>query len=341
MSLKPNCLATAIGSLPHDAAADAVDDMLQYLTDIPAWPQLPQRSFYEAFCVQPSEGFPALVLDEAAEKLTVDTGDKLQDEMLDFYTRYLSEELDSFAMSEQYAPGLHEFVSRGGHYSYVKGQLPGPITWGLTIVDQDLKASYYTDDIKDAIVKGLARKAEWMIDQLAPLADDVLLFIDDPYLLSIGSSSVALHEDEVISQLDEIIECVHGKGAYAGIHCCGNTDWSLLTRTKVDIISFDAWSYAEQLALYPDEISDYLDRGGCIAWGIVPSSDEIDGQDADSILEAFNSAVELLTNKGISEELILEQSLITPSCGSGTLTLERALKTMELSVAVSDALRDS
>ncbi len=339
MALKPECLATAIGSLPHTDAEEAVDDVLRYLTDIPAWPQLPQRSFYETFCVQASEGLPSVRIDEAAEKLTVNTKDCLEDGMLDFYADYLSGTLDSFAISERYAAGLYELISRGGKYPYVKGQLPGPVTWGLTTVDQELKCAYYNDDMKDGIVKGLAKKAEWMAGQLSPLADEVIIFIDEPCLQSIGSAAVALHEDEVVQQLDEIIAAIHGAGAHAGIHCCGNTDWSLLTRTAADIISFDAWSYSQQLSLYPAEIGDYLANGGVIAWGIVPSSDEIDSQDKDSILAAFQDALKLLTGKGIDKELILEQALITPSCGAGTLTKGQALKILELTAEVSKELR--
>lgn len=339
MALKPECLATAIGSLPHTDAEEAVDDVLHYLSDIPAWPQLPQRSFYETFGAQASEGLPAVVIDEAAEKLTVDTGDSLQDEMLDFYTDYLSDSLDPFAISERYAAGLNELISRGGKYPYVKGQLPGPVTWGLTVVDQDLKCAYYNDDVRDGIVKGLARKAQWMAGQLSPLADDVLIFLDEPSLQSIGSATVALHENEVIQQLDEVVTAVHDAGAYAGIHCCGNTDWSLLTRTAADIISFDAWSHSQQFSLYSTKIAGYLARGGCIAWGIVPSSDEIDSQDKDSVLAAFQDALKLLTEKGIDEQLILGQALITPSCGAGTLTKDRALKILEITAEVSKELR--
>ena len=332
-------MATALGSMPHTDACEAVDEVLRLFPECPAWPQLPKRSFYEGFCVQASEGLPGVRIDAVAEKLSVDTGATLLEEVTDFYTRYLSEDLSSFAMTEQYAAGLHELLSRGGHHPLVKGQLPGPITWGLAVCDQDLKASYYTDMMRDAIVKGLSRKAQWQAEQLAPLADDVLLFLDDPYLQSIGSSSVALHEHEVAEQLDEIISAVHDAGAYAGIHCCGNTDWGLLARTGADVISFDAWSYSEEVSLYAADIGAYLCRGGCLAWGIVPTGNAVDAQSVDSLEKGFRAAVARLTAKGIAEDRILEQAFITPSCGTGTLTVERALRVMELAAGVSASLR--
>ncbi len=339
MPLTPRCMATAIGSMPHMDAVEAVDEVLRLFPECPAWPQLPKRTFYEGFCVQASEGLPGVRLDTEAGKMSVDTGEALVDEMADFYARYLSEGTSSFATTEQYAAGLHEIISRGGHYPLVKGHLPGPVTLGLAVCDQNLRLAYYNDMMRDAMVKGLCRKAQWQAEQLAPLADDVLIFLDDPYLQSIGSSSVALHEHEVAEQLDEIISALHDAGAYAGIHCCGNTDWGLLARTAADVISFDAWSHSEEVSLYAADIGAYLGRGGCLAWGIVPTGNAVDAQSVDSLEKAFRAAVSLLTAKGIAEERILEQAFITPSCGTGTLTEERALRVMELAAGVSASLR--
>ena len=338
MALKPDCLATGIGSLPHTDAEEAVDDMLTYLTDIPAWPQLPQRKFTEDLCVQYSEGLPSVQIDDDKETLSVDTGKSLTREMQNFSTRY--DDLEQFSMSEEYAAGLQEFISRGGSYPYVKGHITGPITWGLTIYDQDLNPAYDTEELMEGIVKGLRKKAQWQIEQLAPLGDEVLLFIDEPRLHSIYSSTTLLDKDTVIRQLDELITAIQDAGAYAGVHCCANTDWSLLTQTAVDIISFDAWNYAEEFSLHLTDIEEYLNRGGVIAWGIVPTGDEIETQDADSILAAFKEAIQPFIDHGISEELILEQALITPSCGAGTLTKDRSLKILELTTEVSRALRE-
>ena len=51
------------------------------------------------------------------------------------------------------------------------------------------------------------------------------------------------------------------------------------------------------------------------------------------------AAVARLTAKGIAEDRILEQAFITPSCGTGTLTVERALRVIEFTAGVSASLR--
>ena len=65
--LEFNCLPTIIGSMPHTDPAAACAQVLKYLRDIPAWPQLPRRSFKENMNAQFSEGFPGISLSD--EKL--------------------------------------------------------------------------------------------------------------------------------------------------------------------------------------------------------------------------------------------------------------------------------
>ena len=58
----------------------------------------------------------------------------------------------------------------------------------------------------------------------------------------------------MVAKLGEVIEAVHGEGALAGVHCCGNTEWSILMDAGVDIMNFDAFDYGETIAA--------LSRGG-------------------------------------------------------------------------------
>lgn len=40
------CLPTLIGSMSHTDPKEACSQVIKYLPDIPAWPQLPKRSDY-------------------------------------------------------------------------------------------------------------------------------------------------------------------------------------------------------------------------------------------------------------------------------------------------------
>lgn len=344
MKFKAECRSTAIGSFPHKTAEDALNLIFSYLKDIPVWPQLPAGNFLEGMGPQYSEGVPAVTVDETGEKLVADTGDALPSAMEKFYEQYMSEDVAPFAISKRFAAGLHKFPvllpssPAAGCYA-VKGHTTGPITWGLTVCDAAKKASYYNDMLKDGVIKALARKVEWQIDFLKPLNDNVIIFIDEPYLQSYGSATVPLTEGDVTATLNEVIASVKSKSGISGIHCCGNTDWSLLCKTNTDIVNFDAFEYAESLSLYFTEVGDFLERGGILAWGVVPSTPDVDDQDINTITEAFKRGVALLTKKGIKESTVLEQSLITPSCGGGSLTITQCEKMLALTSKLSEVLR--
>jgi hypothetical protein len=86
----------------------------------------------------------------------------------------------------------------------------------------------------------------------------------------------------------------------------------VLLSTNLDILSFDAYGYLETLSLYPKELKAFLERGGILAWGIVPTSEAIIKEDAKSLVGRFKEGVEALSKKGIDRTL-LERVILTPS----------------------------
>lgn len=58
-----------------------------------------------------------------------------------------------------------------------------------------------------------------------------------------------------------------------------------------------------------------------------------------SLVEQFYAKVDAMAALGIERETILSQSLITPSCGAGTLSLEFAEKVLMLTRDISQIIR--
>ena len=168
---------------------------------------------------------------------------------------------------------------------------------------------------------------------------NVIIFVDEPYLASFGSAYVSLSREGVVAMLNEVVEAIHAEGGLAGVHCCGNTDWSLLTECGTDIISFDAYGYAETIALYPDELKAFLDRGGVLAWGIVPTSEAIVRETEASLADRLERGLALLQAKGLDRSRLLDACLVTPSCGTGPMAVDRAEKAVRDTAAVSAAMR--
>ncbi len=342
--LKGRVCATAIGSVPHTDPGAVVDRILEAYKDIPFWPQMPKRSFFENMYVQYMEGFPRAVIDEDKKKVWIDTTKGLMGEIERAYQKIIEEDIEYFSISDRYAAGLYEFLSRAGGCVgegtlAVKGHVTGPVSFGLSVTDEKKQSILYNRELSEVLTGILAMKARWQIKRLNKICQNVIIFIDEPYLVSVGSSVVNIKREAVISRISAVISAIHAEGALAGIHCCGNTDWSILLGMDLDILNFDAYNFARSLALYPEDIKGFLKAGGTLAWGIVPTSDGREDAGEGDLSEALAAGIGGLQEKGIERGDVTGSMILTPSCGCGTLSEDEADKILALNAGLADTVR--
>ncbi len=351
MDFTPRCMATAIGSMPHTDPERAVDVVLNAMPDGPVWPQLPKRALREQMEIQYSEGLPRIVIDEQKERVYFDTSGDYSEDLAEFYEGYLTAEetgdCSAAAISADFAAGLHAFEgrlkTREQPLVMVKCQTTGPISFALSVVDENKRAAYYNEEFVDVVVKGLAMKCRWQIQKLKPYAQHVMCFIDEPVLAGFGSSTyVSVQREDVIAKLNEVIEAMKTEGAISGIHCCGNTEWSLPVDAGAEVVNFDAYEYGETIQLYPEHMKRHLDENkNALAWGIVPTSAAVRDESTEGLVERFERlSGELSEKAGIDKQVIVERAFITPSCGTGSMEVEDADRVFDLLKSTSVALRE-
>ncbi|HET6516423.1 MAG TPA: hypothetical protein VFG09_14815 [Thermodesulfovibrionales bacterium] len=331
--LKPFSI-TGVGSLPHRDAEEACRLVLQTF-DIPFWPQLPKISFLEWMITQYSEGMPFVRIDAEHESIHIsrDKGDDLER----FYESWT--EASKIAISEDYAHGLHAFLKmiRPRHFKTLKGQITGPLTFTLGLKDTEGRLVYFDEELRQIALMLLQAKARWQIDQLRQYADSVIIFIDEPILSAIGSSTyLGVSRDETLRLLREVSDTIKASGGIPGIHCCGNADWPLVIETGVSVINFDAYAYFENLAMYYTDIKPFLEKGGHLAWGIVPTTDAIARETPETIIAGFQKKYASLSEH-IPRELLSSRTLLTPSCGAGSRTIPETIKIFQLLMRVKEA----
>lgn len=345
MSFEPRFMATAIGSMPFDNADFAADVSLKNLGEAPIWPQLPRFGMNEQMEIQYSEGMPRAVIDREKQRMYFDTAADSSEGFANFYEHYVAvseggDDLDFMAITPEFSRGIYALEKRlkagGKKLPVVKVQTTGPCSFALTLVDENKRAIYYNEEFLDMIVKALALKCRWQIRKFKPYAERIICFIDEPILSAFGSSTyVSVTRADVIARIGEVVEAVHADGALAGVHCCGNTEWSILIDAGVDIVNFDAFEFAHTIPMYSEAVKGLLARGGMLAWGVVPTSKAIREQTADSLADKLNEGMKALAAKGIDLQQIARQALITPSCGTGSLDPADALKVFETLCALS------
>ncbi|MBU1205983.1 MAG: methionine synthase [Proteobacteria bacterium] len=341
----PCFLATGVGSLPHADVPRACALIARTMPQTPFWPQLPKHSFLESMTVQVSPGLPFLKVEEGKGEVFFDTALDGARELEKVYNYYLTGDANSYPIPAAYAGGLEgmvRYLKENQHLPlrFFKGQIVGPITFGLSLQDNYGKDIIHNEVAFDAIMKGLLLRGRWIIQRMKTIGEEVILFIDEPGLSGYGSAFFSVDTATITGRLNEMIEEFQAQGVWVGVHCCGNTDWSLLLRTKADIINFDAWGFLERFSLYPEALNNFLSRHGVLAWGIVPTSEFTGKETVEVLREKLEIGFRELSDKGISAEILRERCLLTTSCGMGLMSVEDAEKAMGLLSELSRGLRE-
>ena len=335
---------TLVGSVPHTEPQRLMDRILGDFEELPAWPQMPARDWFESMYVQYSEGLPGAVVERSEQRIYFRSDEVFYRQLEEFYEAVAEDDVERFAITPEYALGLHLFLDRvprlgSNGPQWVKGQVTGPFSFAMTVTDENQRPLAYHPELCEVAVEGMAMKARWVARRLREVARGVLVVLDEPRLCCFGSAFVNMPRNDVIAAIDGAVAAIHQEGALAGLHCCGNADWSLALSTAVDVVNFDACEYFQGLSLYPGELSAFLRKGGILGWGIVPASrsGELDPQ---ALLNTLKDRVRQLAAKGVDRGRLYRQALLTPSCGLGRESVERADRVMEALVELSKRVRE-
>ena len=344
--------ALAIGSLPHNTVESAMEVVKKDFSEIPFYPQLSNINRHEDMTIQFLEGLPSFL--PSNESFEIDTeSEKFFEDLESFFTDYEeiiadtdTEILEKYAISKEFSSTFPEFekIIKNTKPQYAKAQIIGPFTLAAMLTDQNGINAIFDETLREIVVKLLTLKVLWQIKHIKQANPTTIpiIFMDEPTLSQLGTSAyLTISEKDVVDMLAEISEIIHQNGGISAIHCCGKCDWTILIKAKADIINFDAFAFSEHLGLFAQEIDKFLQDGGKLAWGLVPTLDveALKNITLADLIKDFGQGIKYLTNKGIDEKLIIDNSLITSSCGAGSLSVELAQKAMDLVFELSNELR--
>jgi hypothetical protein len=293
--------------LPHEKVEPALE--LALSLDIPFWPQLPHMSYYEDMYVQAAEHFPGILLFPQENRIRFDSG-KFYKELPQLLEHW--EDLDYFDLSPQYGAVYHRFLEQDlSGYLAIRGQLEGPISFGLKILDENDRPIIFHDEVRPLMMDFMARRVQAQLVRLKEKHAKAFMFIDEPGLQFIFSSVSGYTDTRAKDDLDRFLAQIDRP---RGIHLCGNPDWEFLLNRDLDILSMDIYTNGEVFRCYGKAVRSFLDRGGVLAWGLVPTGFEnFDTETQEHLIAYLESLWPTLLEAGIDRDQLLAQSLLAPA----------------------------
>jgi hypothetical protein len=336
MTIPGNLKTTAMAVMPHKDVMSALD--LALTMDIPFWPQLPHVSYTEDMYVQAAEHFPGIILDMNNRTL----GFSMEKFIIEFEeTMAHFDEPEYFDISKEYSVVYHRFLEMDlSDRSAIRGQLEGPISFGLNVLDQDKKPILFDDTIRPFMFEFMSRRINVQLERLKQMNSNAFMFVDEPGLQFLFSALSGYDSTKAKNEMEHFFAMTQKP---RGIHLCGNPDWDFLLGLDLDILSLDIYQNGEVFSSYSKSIKRFLDRGGVLGWGIVPTNFEpFEIENINTLETRLTEVWNLLANKGIDREFLISKSLISPATcclinPDGEKTVEKAFRVVkELSRRLQD-----
>lgn len=319
----PLGLATSIGSVPHVDPGDAVDFELRHHGRMPAAPSLPARSRREGMIAQAAHGVAGVDVQDDGSLVINDADLDPEAPLTDQGFRS-----DAFV-------GLRAFLGvmadRGGP---LKVSITGPVTLGIALNAAGVPADL-SFRIAGSAVRQRARALASYVRQRVPGAQ-LVTFVDEPAL---GS---ALFPDFPIDPLDAVdltssVLATLERLSITALHCCGTADWKLLLQSGPQIISLPIDAGLEAAA---GSFAQFLDRGGWVAWGAVPTDRPI-GTTVDRLWRQLSQLWCTLVSDGACDPVKLRtQAIITPACGLFRHGVPQAEQVLTYTTRLAERLHD-
>ncbi|MDP1803963.1 MAG: hypothetical protein Q8K72_02240 [Acidimicrobiales bacterium] len=316
----PRGLSSSIGSLPHTDALHAAELVLNLQPRLPAAPSLPNRSGVERMLAQAAWGIPGVDV-QADGSLRVD------DPMLDPRAA-----LNDAGVDGEPFVGLRAFLGAvAGRQAPIKLQLTGAVTLGLALhavgVPTD-RAFAVAGAAVRARAKGLVAAAV----AAAPKAP-LVVFVDEPGLVGAMHPGFPIDTNRTIDLVSSVLATLEPH-ATTGLHCCGSADWRVALQTGPQILSLPIDHGAVDHA---GAIGTFLDQGGWVAWGAVPTTGPLGTRD-ERLWQQLSAEWASLTAAGCDLVRLREQAMITPACGLANHGEDQAEQVLTLTNQVARRL---
>jgi hypothetical protein len=165
----------------------------------------------------------------------------------------------------------------------------------------------------------------------------LVCFIDEPVLGSAMADGFPVAPLDAIDLASGALAAAE-PGAISGLHCCAiDADWRLIMQAGPQILSLPTDGGLQRAAA---AFASYLDAGGWVAWGAVPTDRPI-GTTVERMWRQLNLLwSDLVTEGGCDPVRLRTQAMITPACGLARHGVTQAEQVVWFTNRLAERLHD-
>ncbi len=318
----------AMGSLPGLDPVAAVQTQFRVFPEIPAWPQLPKRSFKELITFQGLSGLPGLSWPTNEQAVfTLSPGD-LAEALEILRSENKKNNFSRAAFKTDEASGFFAFLNEARRFMTretlaVKGQCAGPVTLGLTLRDEGGKPLLTSPDSMKVLTEYLLLHCRWQIEKLSALEKQVVFFLDEPFLNGrFQPEQYGITWKDIEGWLSTLLEPLQDEGVLTGLHSCGEGPWDWAFGMPIEFFHFDAYQHLHTLTQNSTGFNQFIRQGGMVSFGMVPTAmNKGVFPDPAELFQMWEDSLLVLQKRGLDRETLISQTYFSTACGLGNSSI--------------------
>ncbi|MFN0093086.1 MAG: hypothetical protein ACKVWR_22845 [Acidimicrobiales bacterium] len=315
-------LAASIGPLPHVDPVDACRFVLAHQPRLPAAPSLPNRSVLENRIPQAAWGIEGVrVQPDGSLELDLSRFDPARPFA------------DAGFSGEPYRT-LHAFLDATAQRTEpIKLQLLGPLSLGVALLAAGVPAQV-AFKVAGTAVRTRAAALVQLAAERAPGAAPVV-FLEEPALCACMDPDFPMAPDDALDLVSSALATVEHR-AVTGLWCPAEADWRLVLQAGPQILGAPADA---RFDLAGGAIGQFLERGGWVAWGAVPTDKPL-GLSAERLWKRLAGVWCELVQAGCDPAALRTQAMITPAGGLAQHGASQAELVMRFTTELANRLHD-
>ena len=317
MKLATRCIP--LGTLPYETI-DTTTRMAAKLFDkLPFVAMLPNISKEDSLITRTLDNIPGIKIKDSKVKIKIASNHYKQglSKLEKAFNHPELVNLEHFAIDSPFMEKYFQMIKKFKSPNAIINLL-GPFTISQILENVAEEEMLVDKTYRKLFIQSICVKALWAIEKIKEANPETvpLVILEEPLFARFGDikrENEDITNELVTAMFMRVVEKLRDAGAYVGVQCLEKCDWKIPINAGVDLISFDAYNNPNNLCIIPEQIIEFISRGGKINWGIVPVTNEslVKSLNIDMVESRLFATMEGLILAGVPENFVYNSAFVS------------------------------